>query len=47
MIQVHGEWDDLSLFYDHARREQEKHMVMDIATTMMPLYPFYRKVVHI
>ena len=24
MIQVHGEWDDLSLFYDHARREQEK-----------------------
>ena len=24
MIQVHGEWDDLSLFYDYARREQQK-----------------------
>lgn len=24
MIQVHGEWNDLPLFYDNARREQEK-----------------------
>ena len=24
MIHVHGEWDNLSLFYDHVRREQEK-----------------------